>query len=102
MGKDGHPWLQLRNSEKSSTLLKVSVKELLKISGEWKENKVSSTQFLDDFKSSRVDKLIEFVELVDFTPTAVNKSKIKKVAEELGIDEEYLQKRLKEIDYYNN
>ena len=102
MGKDGHPWLQLRTSDKYSTHLKVSIKELLKISGEREENKISSTQFLDDFKSSQVDKLIDFIEWVEYTPTSINKSKIKKVAEELGIDEDYLQKKLKEIDFYNN
>lgn len=62
MGKDGHPWLQLKTSDKYSAHLKVNIKELLKISGEWEENKISSTQFLDDFKSSQVDKLIDFIE----------------------------------------
>lgn len=61
-GKDGHPWLQLFNSERHSNCLKVSIKELLKISGEWGENKGSSTLYLDDFKHSQVDKLLDFIE----------------------------------------
>jgi DNA-binding protein Fis len=36
---------------------------------------------------------------VEYTQGNITKHKIKKVAEELGIDEEQLKKKLKEINY---
>jgi hypothetical protein len=76
------------------------MKELLKISGDWMEDKKSMSLFLDDFKSNQVEKLLDFIECVDHTTTNIDKTKIKKVAEELGIEEGYLQKKLKELDNY--
>ena len=99
VGKEGHPWLALRNKNKDDTTLPISIKELLKISGEWMETKKSAVLYLDDFKSSQVEKLLDFIECVEHPPSVLTKPKIKIVAEELGVDQEYLQRKLKELDY---
>lgn len=99
VGKDGHPWLNQRSADKVKSGFNVTIKELLDISGGWTEAKQWSTLYLDEFKNNQVEKLLDFIEWVEYTPGNITKHKIKKVAEELGIDEEQLKKKLKEINY---
>ena len=101
LGKDGHPWLNQRNLEKPEKGLNITIKELLNISGGWTDIKQWTTLYLDEFKSTQLDKLLDFIVWVEDRPSNISKSKIKKIADELGIEFEVLQKQLKEINYYN-
>lgn len=103
VGKDGHPWLSLRHKGLSKDKMNVGIKDLLWISRGWTEDKQKSALYLDQIKSTKVDiwnKLLDFIECVDEKPKHVSKSRIKKVADELGIEADYLYKQLKEINYF--
>jgi hypothetical protein len=62
VSKDGHPWLNLNRQEQHKSGMNITIKELLHISGGWTEAKQSSTMYLDEFKSSQVQKLVDFIE----------------------------------------
>jgi DNA-binding NtrC family response regulator len=103
VGKEGHAWLSLRNKDHSKDFISVGLKDLLSISRGWSDDKQKSTLYLDEIKSTKVDiwnKLFDFIEWVDEKPKNVSKSKIKKVADELGIEADYLYKQIKEINYF--
>lgn len=74
--------------------MKITIKELLNISGGWTEEKQCSTMYLDEFKSGQVQKLVDLISCIDYNPAAITKSSVKKVALELGVDEEYLRNEL--------
>lgn len=86
VSKDPHPWLSQRSADKPKGDLNISLKELLNISGGWTEYKQWSTYYLDEFKQKQVDKLLDLIEWVDYTPTTLDKSKIYEVAQELLIE----------------
>lgn len=100
VGKNGHPWLNPQAGLPNKTKIQITIGELLKVSGGWMEDKKVSSLYLNEFKRNQVEKLLDFIECVEHTPATISKSKIKQVAEELGIDEEYLNNKLKELDNY--
>ena len=101
VGKDSHPWLNLKNQEKPKDALDISLNELLSISGVGTEDKNCSTLYFDEFKENQVKKLLDFIEWVEERPKYLSGSKIRKVADELGIDPDILKMQLIEINFYN-
>ena len=60
----------------------------------------STSTYLDGFKQKQVEKLLDFIEWVEHNSINIDKNKIRQVAEELGIAESFLHKKLKELDNY--
>lgn len=42
--------------------MSISIKELLKISGGWMEDKKSKSTYLNDFKKNQAENLLEYIE----------------------------------------
>lgn len=61
VGKRGHPWLN-SSSDASTSPMKITLKDMIKVSGGWMEDKKSDLVYLDDFKKNQVDKLLDFIE----------------------------------------
>jgi NACalpha-BTF3-like transcription factor len=76
--------------------MRLTIKDLLKVSTAGMETNKVATAYLDDFKRNQVEKLLDFIEVVEHPPSSISKNKIKLVADELGVAEDYLSKRLKE------
>jgi len=98
IGKNGHPWLSSQNDIARRSSFSIGIKDLLKVSSSSSENNKLDGSNLDDFKQNQVEKL--HIEWIETLPASISKAKIRMVADELGIDYEYLHDRLKEIGNY--
>jgi serine/threonine protein kinase len=62
IGKNGHPWMNSAHDTSKNSPLKISLKDMIKVSGGWMEDKKSNMVYLDDFKKTQVEKLLDFIE----------------------------------------
>ena len=62
VGKRGHPWLVSSSDSTTSSPMKITLKDMIKVSGGWMEDKKSNLVYLDDFKKNQVEKLLDFIE----------------------------------------